>query len=56
MPPLLRRVKRAIMATDQKLSLETRTTLRLSAQQLRFVKLLECNAPELVETVDRELE
>lgn len=56
MPPLLRRVKRAIMATDQKLSLETRTTLRLSAQQLRFVKLLECNAPELEETVDRELE
>ena len=44
------------MAKDQTLSLETRTTLRLSMQQLRFVKLLEYNAPELEEAVDRELE
>lgn len=44
------------MANDQALTLETRTALRLSVQQLRFVKLLEYNAPELEEAVDRELE
>lgn len=30
--------------------------MRLTAQQLRFVRLLECTAPELEEAVDRELE
>lgn len=30
--------------------------MRLSAQQLRFVKLLEFNAPELEEAIERELE
>lgn len=41
-------------------NLETRQTLSqrpiLSQQQLRFVKMLELNAPELEEAVDRELE
>ena len=44
------------MASDQSLSLEQKTVLRLSAQQLRFVKLLEYTAPELEEAIDRELE
>lgn len=44
------------MATDQSLSLDQRLSMRLSAQQLRFVKLLEFNAPELEEAIDRELE
>ena len=44
------------MSSNQSLSLDTRTTLRLSAQQLRFVRLLEYNAPELEDAVDRELE
>ncbi len=44
------------MASDQSLSLDQRLTMRLSAQQLRFVKLLEFNAPELEEAIDRELE
>lgn len=30
--------------------------MRLTAQQLRFVRLLECTAPELEEAVERELE
>ena len=41
-------------------NLETRQTLSqrpiLSQQQLRFVKMLELNAPELEEAVERELE
>lgn len=41
---------------SQDLKLETRIGMRLSQQQLRFVKLLELNAPELDETVERELE
>lgn len=44
------------MAAEQSLSLEQRTVMRLSAQQLRFVKLLEYTAPELEEAIDRELE
>lgn len=36
--------------------MEQRIGMRLSQQQLRFVKLLELNAPELDETVERELE
>ncbi len=44
------------MASDQSLSLDQRLSMRLSAQQLRFVKLLEFNAPELEEAIDRELE
>lgn len=44
------------MASDQSLSLDQRLSMRLSAQQLRFVKLLELNAPELEEAIDRELE
>ncbi len=40
----------------QKLRQETRIGMRLSQQQLRFVRLLELNAPELDETVERELE
>ena len=44
------------MAKDQNLRIEQRIGMRLSQQQLRFVKLLEFNAPELDEAVERELE
>lgn len=44
------------MASDQSLSLEQKTAIRLSAQQLRFTKLLEYTAPELEEAIERELE
>lgn len=44
------------MASDQSLALEQKTLMRLSAQQLRFTKLLEYTAPELEEAIDRELE
>lgn len=44
------------MASKQTLSIDQRISIRLSAQQLRFVRLLECNAPELEDVVDRELE
>ena len=44
------------MASDQTLSLEQKTVMRLSQQQLRFTKLLEYTAPELEEAIDRELE
>lgn len=44
-----------IMASSQNLRMETRLGLRLTQQQLRFVKLLEMTAPELDEAVDREL-
>lgn len=44
------------MASDQSLSLDQKTVMRLSTQQLRFVKLLEYTAPELEEAIDRELE
>ncbi len=40
----------------QDLRMEQRIGMRLSQQQLRFVKLLELNAPELDEAVERELE
>ena len=40
----------------QSLKMEQRIGMRLSQQQLRFVKLLELNAPELDEAVERELE
>lgn len=43
------------MAT-QKLDIEQRTVQRLSAQQIRFVRLLELNAPELDDAVEREME
>lgn len=41
---------------SQNLELTQKTVQRLSQQQLRFVRLLEMNAPELEEAVDRELE
>ena len=44
------------MASKQSLSIDQRISQRLSAQQLRFVRLLEYNAPELEEAVERELE
>lgn len=44
------------MAQNQNLSLEQRTQLRLSQQQLRFVRLLEDTAPEFDDAVARELE
>ena len=44
------------MASKQSLAIQQRTQLRLSAQQLRFVKLLEYTAPELEEAIERELE
>lgn len=44
------------MSSDQSLTLEQKTVLRLSAQQLRFVKLLEYTAPELEDAIERELE
>lgn len=40
----------------QNLKMEQRIGMRLSQQQLRFVRLLEFNAPELDEAVERELE
>lgn len=43
-------------STDQSLQLSQRLGMRLSAQQLRFVRLLEYNAPELEEAVERELD
>ena len=44
------------MSSSQSLSLDQRLSMRLSAQQLRFVKMLEFNAPELEEAVEREIE
>lgn len=44
------------MEQNQNLSLDQRLTMRLTAQQLRFVKLLELTAPELEEAVEKELE
>lgn len=41
---------------SQNLELTQKTVQRLSQQQLRFVRLLEMNAPELDEAVERELE
>ncbi|MDE5868657.1 MAG: RNA polymerase factor sigma-54, partial [Muribaculaceae bacterium] len=41
---------------SQNLHLEQTQRLALSPQQIRFVKLLEMNAPELEETVKKELE
>lgn len=41
---------------SQNLELTQRIGMRLSQQQLRFVRMLELNAPELDETVERELE
>jgi len=41
---------------NQQLGLEQTTALHLTPQQLRFVRLLELNAPELEEAVKRELE
>lgn len=42
--------------STQKLELTQKTSIRLSQQQLRFVRMLELNAPELDEAVERELE
>lgn len=44
------------MDPNQTLSLDQRLTMRLSAQQLRFVKLLELTAPELEDAIDKELD
>jgi RNA polymerase sigma-54 factor len=44
------------MPPQQSLSLDQRLSLRLSAQQLRFVKLLELNTPEIEEAIERELD
>lgn len=44
------------MDSSQSLTLDQRTVMRLSAQQLRFVRMLEMTAPELDEAVERELE
>lgn len=44
------------MASKQSLSIDQRISMRLSAQQLRFVRLLEYTAPELEDAVERELE
>lgn len=43
-------------AAHQSLSLDQRLAMRLSAQQLRFVRLLSMTAPELEEAIERELE
>lgn len=40
----------------QNIAMEQRLTQRLTQQQLRFVKMLEMNAPELEEEVEREME
>lgn len=44
------------MPSGQSLSLDQRLTMRLSAQQLRFVKLLEFNTQELEDAIEKELE
>lgn len=44
------------MASDQSLTLDQKLSMRLSAQQLRYVKLLEMTEPELEEAVRREQE
>lgn len=44
------------MPPSQSLNLDQRTVMRLSAQQLRFVKLLELNAPELDDAIEKELD
>ncbi len=44
------------MASEQSLTLDQRLSMRLSAQQLRYVKLLEMTEPELEEAVRREQE
>lgn len=41
---------------SQNLELTQKTVTRMSQQQLRFVRMLELNAPELDEAVERELE
>ena len=41
---------------SQQLDMTQRTEMRLTQQQLRFTKMLELNAPELEEAVERELE
>ncbi len=41
---------------SQNLELTQKIGIRLSQQQLRFVRMLELNAPELDEAVERELE
>lgn len=43
------------MSQSLSLNLEQKLQMKLSVQQLRFVKLLEFNAPELEEAVEREL-
>lgn len=42
--------------STQRLDIEQRTVQRLSQQQVRYVRLLELNAPELDEAVEREME
>ena len=42
--------------STQRLDIEQRTVQRLSQQQVRFVRLLELNAPELDDAVEREME
>lgn len=44
------------MSKDQSLHMDQRIGMRLSVQQLKFVKLLELNAPELDEAVDMALD
>lgn len=44
------------MASAQNLELTQKIGIRLSQQQLRFTRMLELNAPELEEAVERELE
>ena len=43
------------MSQSQNIGLEQRTVQRLTAQQLRYVKLLELSAPELEQAVADEL-
>lgn len=44
------------MSNGQRLEIEQRTVQRLSQQQVRYVRLLELNAPEFDEAVEREME
>lgn len=44
------------MDSNQALNLDQRLSIRLSAQQLRFVKLLELTEPELEDAVEKELD
>lgn len=56
LPPRRQRYFYTHRMSSQQLELTQKIGIRLSQQQLRFVRMLELNAPELDEAVERELE